>query len=138
MLRGRGPHLLSPITFKGTLMLTPFSSESEDVQAAQAELEQLLLRSAIDYNFRQQLLTHPKQAMEDYFGRPVPASLHIRFIENDADATIVLPDYHGAALTEEGLTGVAGGHHQALPTLRGGLHKLSAWLHEGHPGNTPS
>ncbi len=58
-------------------------------QQAEGFLQQLLLRSATDLDFRRQLLTDPQAAIEAHLGRPLNGSLDVRFIENTADATTI-------------------------------------------------
>ena len=53
----------------------------------------------------------PAAAVTEFTGNEVPESFNVTFIENKADATIVLPDYVDpeAELSEEDLEAVAGG-----------------------------
>ena len=85
----------------------------EQRQAAHQALAGLLTRSTTDRAFRQQLLTNPRAAIATYAGikeSDVPKSLDIVFIENDASATIVLPDPINAdELADADLETVAGG-----------------------------
>ena len=92
---------------------------------AETFLQQLLVRSTVDLDFRRRLLTTPQVALEEHLGKPLPASLDIRFIENEADATIVLPDYLGDELSEQEQEAVIGG---AVAGHGAGLLKLRAWL----------
>lgn len=80
-------------------------------QAATQKLQELLARSATDPAFRQKLLAEPRAAIAEFTGQPVDESLDIVFIENQADATVVLPDFidSEAELSEEELEAVAGG-----------------------------
>lgn len=91
-------------------------------------LKQLLHRSARDQAFRHRLLTHPQEALEEHLGKRLNVPLNIHFIENKADATIVLPDYQGDRLTEEEQEMVTGGTANAMPPHQMGLHTLSIWL----------
>lgn len=77
----------------------------------QQELTDVLTRSATDMTFRQRLLEDPAAAIEEATGRPFQHPFNIAFIENKADATIVLPDVASPAaeLSEEELEMVAGG-----------------------------
>jgi hypothetical protein len=67
------------------------SSSDKEQQAA---LQAILKRATVDYEFRQQLLSDPKRALEHYFGVVIPAGFKIRFVERDPsiDALVVLPD----------------------------------------------
>jgi hypothetical protein len=112
--------LLSPATIpqfheRKTLMQIQEAIEAvrrnpDAAQQAQNKLQQMLARSAVDPAFRAQLLTAPHVAMSEFLGKPV-ADLGVVFIENKADATIVLPDLVDleAQLSEADLETVAGG-----------------------------
>ncbi|WP_396223499.1 hypothetical protein [Gemmatimonas sp.] len=86
----------------------------ETVKAGTDALQQVLARSTTDKEFRSQLLTDPRAALASVSGQPVDSissDFNIVFIENRADATIVLPDYvdPAAELSETELETVAGG-----------------------------
>jgi hypothetical protein len=83
----------------------------EATAAAERQMQALLSRSATDWDFRQKLVSDPRRAMAEYAGREVPGSENFRFIENEADVTIVLPDPAMAdgELAEAELEAVAGG-----------------------------
>lgn len=57
-------------------------------------VEAVLARATVDYEFRQQLLTAPRRAIQEAYGVQIPPEFEIRFIERDrdVDALIVLPD----------------------------------------------
>ncbi|HYH82604.1 MAG TPA: NHLP leader peptide family RiPP precursor [Longimicrobium sp.] len=80
-------------------------------QADMAVLQSMLARSATDPAFRQQLLTDPRAAVSEFTGREVSESVNVVFIENQADATFVLPPAVAAdaELSESELEAVAGG-----------------------------
>lgn len=80
-------------------------------QQAQEQLHGLLARSATDREFRQKLLTDPRAAVSEYTGKWVPETLNLVFVENKADATIVLPAAYdpSAELSDAELETVAGG-----------------------------
>ena len=83
----------------------------EAAQKAQEQVQAMLRRSATDYDFRQKLLSDPRAAFGEFTGNEVPDTFNVAFIENKADATIVLPDYSDpdAELSEEDLEAVSGG-----------------------------
>ena len=86
----------------------------ESVHRAQEQMQSMLARSATDFDFRQTLLTDPRAAIAEFTGKDiseVPESINLVFIENTADATIVLPDVidNEAELSIEELEAVAGG-----------------------------
>ena len=83
----------------------------EEAKKAQEQFQALLSRSATDWDFRQALLNDPRATVGEFTGEPVPDSFDLVFIENKADATIVLPDYEDpeGELSEEDLEAVAGG-----------------------------
>ncbi len=83
----------------------------EAVEQGQQRLQAVLEKSAYDADFRTQLLENPREALGAFTGEEIPASVTITFIENKADATIVLPPYQDAngELSEEELEAVAGG-----------------------------
>ncbi|HXT17137.1 MAG TPA: NHLP leader peptide family RiPP precursor [Gemmatimonadaceae bacterium] len=110
------------------------STTNAQMHHAETAYAKLLERSAVDRDFRRQLLTNPRAALAAITGREVAESVTIKFVENTADATIVLPNFVGdAELSEADLSAVAGGTNvltlplaailigQVLPeTLRGG------------------
>ncbi len=100
--------------------------EDENFRETQDGLQQLLARSATDWGFRQKLLTNARAALEEHLGHPLPVPLNIQFVENEADATIVLPNYQGAELSDEELEVVFGG--TIYVTSDAGLLKLTTWL----------
>lgn len=79
----------------------------------QDQYRALLARSATDMAFRKQLLTNSRAAIAEFAGKNVVdvAPMNVVFIENKADATIVLPDPVESAteLSEDELQTVAGG-----------------------------
>jgi len=79
--------------------------------AGQERLQALLARSATDREFRQKLLTDPRAAISEATGRELPESYNVKFVENTADATVVLPDpvQPSAELADSELETVAGG-----------------------------
>lgn len=85
-------------------------AQTPEYEKAQQELQQMLVRSATDMDFRQKLLTNPADAFAEY-GQTIPEGLDLKFIENQHDATVVLPDAVDpeAELSEEELEAVAGG-----------------------------
>lgn len=84
-------------------------ADEENFREKQDGLQQLLTRSATDWGFRQKLLTDPRAALEEHLGHALPGPLNIRFVENEADATIVLPNFQGDAFSDEELEAVLGG-----------------------------
>jgi hypothetical protein len=78
-------------------------------------MQRLLTRSATDRAFRAKLIAEPSAAIAEFAGKPgsevPPALQRVRFIENTADATIVLPDVvaPAAELSEAELETVSGG-----------------------------
>ena len=87
------------------------TNDPEVIQKAQEQFKQLLERSATDMDFRRQLLEEPKAALEAHYGKQLPDTYNVSFVENKADATIVLPDAVDpeAELSEEELEAVSGG-----------------------------
>lgn len=83
----------------------------EAVREAQEMMQAILARAATDLSFRETLVSDPRAAITEHTGREVPEDFDMRFVENEADATIVLPDYRDpeAELDEEQLETVAGG-----------------------------
>jgi hypothetical protein len=76
----------------------------------QQALEQILARASVDLQFRNQLLTDPRQAILSALGVRIPARFKLRFIEkdHDVDALVVLPEFRGQLGSAE-LDVVAGG-----------------------------
>lgn len=87
------------------------AANPEIIRAAQETMQGLMSRSATDRSFRDQLINDPRAAVAEFTGREVPESYNVRFIENTATATIVLPDMvdPAAELSESELEAVAGG-----------------------------
>jgi hypothetical protein len=87
-----------------------FQIDATQSEAASRELQALLSRSATDWDFRQKLISDAPQALAEYAGRHVPGSENFRFLENEADATFVLPDpIRDGTLDEAELEAVSGG-----------------------------
>ncbi|HKG95737.1 MAG TPA: NHLP leader peptide family RiPP precursor [Gemmatimonadaceae bacterium] len=88
-----------------------YTSNPEIAQKSDQAMQQLLTRSATDAEFRRKLLTNPREALAEFSGHEMPAGVNVVFIENKADATIVLPDPvdPSAELSESELETVAGG-----------------------------
>jgi len=86
---------------------------SMNMPKQQRVLEAVLQRATVDLDFRQRLLTTPRQAIQEAYGVSIPSSFRVKFIERDSalDALIVLPDMQvsGSALSDESLESVAGG-----------------------------
>lgn len=80
-------------------------------EQGQQYLQQILTRSATDRAFRQRLLTDSRGALQELYGVNLPDSVNLHFVENTADATIVLPDPvdPAAELSADELEAVAGG-----------------------------
>lgn len=93
----------------------------EYMQQAEEAFQSMLARSATDMEFRRKLVTDPRAALAEFSGKDVSeltTTFNVRFIENKADATIVLPDPvdPAAELSEAELESVAGG---ATPVVLG-------------------
>lgn len=89
-----------------------YAQENQDAaQVGQNHMKAVLSRSATDKTFRQLLLTDPHAAIAQATGEVVPANFRVSFIENTADATVVLPPAVSdtAELSEHELETVAGG-----------------------------
>src|SRR5450631_1953403 len=82
---------------------------SPEVIAQQQVFHSILMRSATDREFRQLLLADPHAAFASA-GVELPATTRLRFVENEHDVTLVLPNAVGEAVElEEGeLAGVNG------------------------------
>ena len=88
-----------------------YATNPDFKQQVDKTMQDLLARSATDQEFRHKLLTDAPTALREFSGRDVPAAAKVVFIENKADATIVLPDFIDpeAELSEAELEAVAGG-----------------------------
>ncbi len=90
-----------------------YRSNPELKQQADEAMQKLLARSATDADFRHKLVNEPAAALAEYTGRDIAhfSGMNVRFIENKADATIVLPAAidPSAELSESELEAVAGG-----------------------------
>lgn len=65
-------------------------------EALEKTLQEMMVRAAVDMDFRARLIADPRSAMADY-GCELAPEADIRFVENTRDATIVLPDFVGDA-----------------------------------------
>jgi hypothetical protein len=94
-------------------------SNPEYAQAAQEKMQALLSRSATDAAFRKKLLSDPRAALKEFSGHEVSPTFNVVFIENKAEATIVLPDPISpeAELNEQELEAVAGGGTPLIASL---------------------
>jgi hypothetical protein len=94
---------------------------------ASEQMQSILSRSATDADFRQLLLSDSRAALSQHFGKQVPESANIVFVENKADATVVLPDLidPNAELSEADLEAVAGGATPALLVIGGCIYVLT-------------
>jgi hypothetical protein len=76
-------------------------------------LREVLSRSAVDAEFRSQLIKNPHAAVKTATGVVLPSDLKLRFVEQpkDVDAYIVMPNFVDAdsELTSDELEAVAGG-----------------------------
>ena len=92
-------------------IIEAFRNDPVKAQEAQEQVQAILTRSATDMEFRRLLLSDSRAALSQHFGREVPEGMNIAFIENKADATVVLPDVADATaeLSEVELETVAGG-----------------------------
>lgn len=83
------------------------TSQNDEVMA------KLLARSATDADFRRKLVESPRAAFAEFTGRPESEfeNVNVRFVENKAQATFVLPAAVDASaeLSESELEAVAGG-----------------------------
>ena len=88
-----------------------YRSDARIAAEANHKMQELLTRSATDPEFRQKLLTDPRAAFSEFTGREIPEPFNVRFIENKAGATVVLPDPIDpeAEMSEQDLEAVAGG-----------------------------
>ena len=94
-----------------TQLVQQIASENPQLTADyQKRMQELLSRSATDTAFRARLIAEPRPAMEEFFGLDCSA-VDVRFVENHADATIVLPPFvdENAELSDRELEAVAGG-----------------------------
>jgi hypothetical protein len=111
-----------------------------------AALEAVVARAAVDPEFRSQLLTDPRQAIERAFGVKIPPTFRIRFIERDADvdALIVLPDFEGersgrgGELSESDLEAVVGGAHEHVAWAGEIARGVAEPPANGHGNSAPS
>ena len=87
-------------------------ADPQIAERAREQMDGVLVRSATDPEFRQQLLSDSRPALSQHFGREIPAGVNIAFVESaPGTATMVLPDFVGAEaeLSETELEAVAGG-----------------------------
>ena len=106
----------------------------EAMNEAQQEMRQILARSTTDLDFREQLLSNPRKAIAEHTGQDLsdlPETFELVFVENEADATIVLPDVvsYDDELSEDELQAVAGGEVAVLGTIALTLATVAATLY---------
>jgi len=85
------------------------SANTEKMQKAQEKLGEVLTRSASDIEFRKQLVSNPRAALSAHFGKEMPESFNIRFVDAQGTPTVVLPEPGTGELAEADLEAVAGG-----------------------------
>lgn len=100
-------------------VIRQYSENAEVAAKGEEKMQQILTRSATDAEFRRKLIEDPRAALREVLGADVPESFNVKFVENKADATIVLPEYvdTSAQLSEEQLESVAGGSEPISTTL---------------------
>ncbi len=76
-----------------------------------ATYQKIQAKAATDKDFRQKVLSNPKEAIKEVSGKEVPEDIKLNVIENEpgVDQTFVLPDFVGEELSDEQLDNVAGG-----------------------------
>ena len=85
----------------------------------QQMMNAVLVRAAVDWEFRRRLLDDPRAALKESFGLVLPEPFRIRFVErgDELDALVVLPDFRAGGddgqLSEDDLETVHGGAGQA-------------------------
>ena len=86
-------------------------SANAALAVGQEKYQALMERAAVDRAFRDSLTTDPRVTLEAFLGQELPAGVSVAFVENEADTTIVLPDYvdETAEISESDLEAVAGG-----------------------------
>lgn len=93
--------------------------ENQDyLEESKKGFQDLMVKATHDWSFREGLLINPGQTLKEYSGMDFPSEYDVRFIENEADVTIVLPDYidESAEISEAELETVAGGASNPTPT----------------------
>jgi hypothetical protein len=107
-------------------------------------LDAVISRATKDSEFRAQLLTDPRTAIQTAFGVVIPPDFRVRFIERgpDTDALIVLPAFRGmttnnapdGALSDDELESVSGGAAHAHHAWSRTIPQTHAQAHGGgHP-----
>jgi hypothetical protein len=85
------------------------TANTEKMQKVQERLGEVLSRSAMDMEFRKQLVADPRAALSAHFGKEIPETVNIRFLDAQGTPTVVLPEPGTAELSDAELEGVAGG-----------------------------
>lgn len=102
-------------------MSTVQASHHEDAPQSSLVLQALLARSTTDPAFRSKLISAPRAAVAEFYGKSVSAiaDANVVFVENTADATIVLPPFIDteAELSEHDLETVNGGSELVTITM---------------------
>jgi len=97
-------------------MSVDIRNNPEKLAQVQERFGEILSRSTTDMDFRRQLVSDPRAALSAHFGREIPESVNIRFMESGGTPTVVLPEPAdpNAELSEADLEAVAGGLIPAL------------------------
>lgn len=115
-----------------------YRTDSQFAAAANDKWQGLLARSATDMEFRAKLLSDSPAAIAEFARQDLSAMAtlpNVKFIENTADATFVLPDFidDAAELSDAELEAVAGGVTPgvivvttATPEIAGGICAVAA------------
>lgn len=85
----------------------------DDIKSA---MEKVMEKSAADADFRSLCLSNPNAALKQVAQKEIPDGFNVKFIENQASATLVLPEFKGAdgELSDSDLDQVAGGKGEGL------------------------
>ncbi len=96
-----------------------YRSDARIAAEANQKMQEILSRSATDRGFRHKLLTDPRGAFSEATGREIPEPFNVRFIENKAGATVVLPDPIDpeVEMSDQDLEAVAGGSTYTILVL---------------------
>lgn len=98
------------------------TEENTDI-SLQEQMDRIVLKTAIDADFRQKFLSDPRAAYAAE-GIEVPEAISINVVENsDTDLAVVLPPYVGDKLTVDELEVVSGGSMSDLANLAWGKVK---------------
>lgn len=104
------------------IMKTNSSTDQQHDKPLKTQRTAAIVAKALqDDGYRDALLTNPKRAIQQEFGKELPLGLEVRVVEESANLVyLVLPPKRSVELSDDDLAAVAGGF--AAPAQRGNVN----------------